>query len=136
MQPITITTEIAAPIDTVWNCWNTPEHIMQWNAAHESWHCPASKIDLRPGGEYHTTMAARDGSMSFDFWGTYDEVQAPTFVSSTLGDGRKMSVRFDALEEGTRVTETFDPENQNPIDMQRAGWQSILDNFKRYVEAR
>jgi len=88
MTPITITTDIAAPPDTVWNCWNTPEHVMQWNFALDSWHCPASTIDLRPGGEFHTTMAAKDGSMSFDFWGTYDVVEAPNLLNITMGDGR------------------------------------------------
>jgi len=108
---------------------------MQWNFAMDSWHCPASTIDFRPGGEFHTTMAAKDGSMSFDFWGTYDVVEPPHLVKSTMGDGRKMSVHFEATEEGTRVTETFDPESENPVEMQRQGWQSILDNFKKYVES-
>jgi uncharacterized protein YndB with AHSA1/START domain len=135
MPPITIHTDISAPLHQVWACWNTPEHVMQWNAAHESWHCPASTIDLRPGGEFHTTMAARDGSTSFDFWGTYDVVEEPNRVNSTMGDGRKLSVLFEATEEGTHVTETFDPETVNPVERQREGWQSILDNFKKYVES-
>ena len=107
---------------------------MQWNFAMDSWHCPASKIDLRPGGEFRSTMAAKDGSMSFDFWGTYDVVEPHQLLNITLGDGRKMIVQFDPIEEGTRVTETFDPEQVNPAERQQQGWQMILDNFKAYVE--
>ena len=136
MSVITIHTTIAAPVEKVWAFWNTPEHVMQWNAAHESWHCPASKIDLRPGGEFHSTMAARDGSVSFDFWGSYDMVVPNQELRITMGDGRKMSVLYEADGTGTRVTESFESENQNPEEMQRQGWQSILDNFKRYVEER
>jgi uncharacterized protein YndB with AHSA1/START domain len=134
MSTITISASINAPVEKVWTYWNSPEHVMQWNAAHESWHCPASTIDLRDGGEFHTTMAARDGSMSFDFWGRYDVVVPNKELQITMGDGRKMSVLYAPEGSGTLVTESFEPESENPEEMQRQGWQSILDNFKKYVE--
>lgn len=133
---ITITTTVNAPADKVWQCWNEPKHIMGWAFAHESWHAPHAVNDLRKEGRFTTTMAARDGSMSFDFGGVYTNVKTNAEIDYTMDDGRKVSIRFESKGGQTVVTETFDPETQNPIEMQRDGWQAILDNFKSYTEAQ
>ena len=135
MESITITTFVDAPREKVWEFWTTPEHIMEWNHASDDWHCPASTNDLRVGGTFSATMAANDGSASFDFSGTYTDVIEPELIEYMLGDERKVSVVFEEENEGTLVTETFDPEGENSPEMQKAGWQSILDNFRDYVEA-
>ena len=108
---------------------------MKWNAASEDWHTTRAENDLRAGGVFSSRMEARDGSAGFDFGGTYDEVKQYELISYTLGDGRKVSVNFAAEGEETLVTEIFEAEMQNPADMQRDGWQAILDHFKKYVEA-
>ncbi len=132
--PITIKADINAPLDKVWNAFNSPEAIRQWNYASDEWHCPASVNDLRPGGAFSHTMAAKDGSMSFDFAGVYSNVQLNDLVEYTLGDGRKVKVRFQSTDNGTYLEQTFDPEDQNAVEMQEAGWQAILNNFKQFVE--
>ncbi|QIL41244.1 polyketide cyclase [Pedobacter sp. HDW13] len=131
---ITVETTVNSPVEKVWDFWTNPEHITKWSFASPDWHTPYADNDLRVGGEFKSTMAAKDGSMSFDFGGTYTTVDLLKKIEYTLGDGRKVSIIFDALSEGTRVTETFDPEGTNPIEMQRGGWQAILDNFKKYTE--
>lgn len=133
--PITVSTRIAAPPDRVWARFTLPEHITGWNAASDEWHCPKATNDLRVGGDFSYTMAARDGSFSFDFGGTYTAVEPQARIAYTLGDGRRVEVRFEPDGDGTRVTETFDPETLNPAEMQRGGWQAILDRFKAYAEA-
>ena len=133
-QKITISTHVARPIDKVWRYWNEAEHIINWNAASDDWHCPHAETDLRVGGRMLARMAARDGSASFDFVGTYTSVEPPARVAFTMSDGRTCEVLFSADANGTKVVETFDPENENPLEMQRGGWQSILDNFKKYAE--
>ena len=135
MAFITIETTINAPIAHVWEKWTTPEHVQHWNFASPDWHCPSAKSDLQVGGEFHYEMASKDGSMSFDFWGTFREIETDKLIEILLGDGRKMKVTFASTEMGTKVTEQFEPENQNPEDMQQAGWQMILDNFKSYAES-
>ena len=135
MAFITIETTISAPIAHVWEKWTSPEHVQNWNFASPDWHCPSAKSDLQAGGEFHYEMAARDGSMSFDFWGTFQRIEEQKSLEIVIGDGRKMQVTFDTTEAGTKVTEQFEPENQNPEEMQKAGWQMILDNFKNYVES-
>jgi uncharacterized protein YndB with AHSA1/START domain len=135
MAFITIETTINAPIAHVWEKWTSPEHIQNWNFASPDWHCPKAKSDLTVGGEFHYEMASKDGSMSFDFWGTFQQIEDGKMIASVLGDGRKMQVTFETTEAGTKVTEQFEPENQNPEEMQKAGWQMILDNFKSYVES-
>jgi uncharacterized protein YndB with AHSA1/START domain len=135
MAFITIETTINAPIANVWEKWTKPEHIQNWNFASPNWHCPSAKTDLQVGGEFHYEMASKDGSMSFDFWGTFREIETDKLIEILLGDGRKMKVTFASTEMGTKVTEQFEPENQNPVDMQQAGWQMILDNFKSYAES-
>jgi uncharacterized protein YndB with AHSA1/START domain len=132
---ITIETIIAAPVEKVWAMWSEPQHIQQWNFAGDDWHCPKSVVDLRTGGSFVSTMAARDGSFSFDFGGVYESVEMHKCIAVLLGDGRKWITTFESHESGTRVVEAFEPENQNPEEMQQAGWQMILDRFKGYVEA-
>jgi uncharacterized protein YndB with AHSA1/START domain len=134
MAFISIETTINAPISTVWEKWTSPSHVQYWNFASPDWHCPKATTELKIGGEFHYEMASKDGTMSFDFWGTFQQIEPEKFLDIIIGDGRKMHVNFEKTESGTTVTEQFEPENQNPEDMQKAGWQMILDNFKNYVE--
>lgn len=131
---IVITAEVHATADKVWNYWTAPEHITQWCFANDDWHCPKAENDLRTGGVFSSTMAAKDGSMSFDFGGVYDEVVLHQRIAYTLGDGRKVEINFTETAGKTFIEEKFEPESQNPRDMQQAGWQAILNNFKQYVE--
>ena len=132
--PITIEASINAPVEKVWEFWNNPEHIKKWAFASPEWHAPKAENDLREGGEFSTTMAAKDGSMSFDFGGIYTAVDQNKLIEYTLGDGRKVKIVFEADGNRTNIKETFDPESQNPVEMQRGGWQAILDNFKKHTE--
>jgi uncharacterized protein YndB with AHSA1/START domain len=131
---ITVKTTVNAPVEKVWECWSAPEHITKWCQASNDWHAPNAENDLQTGGKFKTTMAAKDGSMSFDFEGVYSDVQPHKLIAYSMSDGRKVSITFDADGDKTHVTETFDPEDTNPIEMQRGGWQAILDNFKKYTE--
>ncbi len=131
---ITISATINAPIETVWDCFNNPEHVIHWNAASDDWHCPKSTNDLRVGGSFNHTMAARDGSFSFDFEGVYSAITVNKSIAYGLSDGRQILVTFEQGGESVIVTEVFDAETENPIEMQQAGWQAILDRFKGYVE--
>lgn len=119
----------------VWSCWTEAKHVMHWNFASDDWHCPKARNELKPGGSFSYTMAARDGSEQFDFEGVFDAIEPLTYLAFTLGDGRKVELQFEEVAEGTRVREDFEPENMNPIELQQAGWQAILDNFKRYAES-
>jgi uncharacterized protein YndB with AHSA1/START domain len=121
--------------DKVWDLWTRPEHIVQWNSASPDWHTPRAENDLRPGGRFTSRMEARDGSMGFDFGGVYDDVIPFEHISYTLDDGRKAIVSFEPENSGTRLRTSFQPENQNPEEMQRSGWQAILNNFKSYAES-
>ena len=134
MEPITVQTAVNAPVEMAWEYWTTPQHIMQWNTAIDTWHCPSAENDLRVGGKFLYRMEAKDGSFGFDFGGVYDEVTENQVIRYTIGDGRKVTVRFTGNGKETTVVETFDPEGINPLDMQRTGWQGILDNFKKHVE--
>ena len=131
---ITISTTVNAPVDRVWKAWTTPAEIMQWNNASEDWHSPRAENDLRKGGKFSVRMESKDGKYGFDFGGEYDDVIENDTIQYTMGDGRKVSVRFTSDGERTHVEETFDAESENSVEMQRSGWQSILDNFKKYVE--
>ena len=131
---ITIQTSISAPIDKVWVSFTTPEHVMQWNNASPDWHTPKAENDLQVGGKFSYTMAAKDGSFSFDFWGIYDVIIPNKEIAYTLGDDRKVSIHFSEVDGQTHIVETFEAEDTNPVDMQRMGWQAILDNFKKFVE--
>lgn len=132
---ITVEAIVKAPVEKVWTYWNEPQHITKWNQASDDWHTPHSENDLRVGGKFSATMAAKDGSFSFDFWGVYSTVEKHKVIEYTLGDGRKVSITFSGNGNETKVTETFEAENENPIEMQRGGWQSILNSFKKYTEA-
>ncbi|TRZ41266.1 SRPBCC family protein [Robertkochia solimangrovi] len=131
---ITVQTQIKAPVDKVWEYWTTPEHIINWNNASDDWHTPKAEVDLKVGGRFTSRMEAKDGSFGFDFGGEYTEVTDSAFIAYVMDDGRHVSITFDSEGGETTVTETFDPENQNPLEMQRQGWQAILDNFKKYTE--
>jgi len=134
-EAITITTAVDAPIEQVWEHWTTPREIEQWYFATPEWHAPRAENDLRVGGKFSTTMAARDGSASFDFEGEYTEVKPHQSIRYILADGRQVHIAFNEDAGRTTVTQTFDAESESAADMQRAGWQAILDNFKRHVEA-
>ncbi|RTE09501.1 SRPBCC family protein [Paenibacillus whitsoniae] len=131
---VTVEAVIQAPVEKVWRYWSEPEHITKWNQASETWHAPFSENDLRVGGKFLTRMEAKDGSMGFDFGGVYDAVKLHEQISYTLGDGRKVDISFVAQGNETKVVEIFDAESTHSIEMQQAGWQAILDNFKRYTE--
>jgi uncharacterized protein YndB with AHSA1/START domain len=132
---ITVETTIKAPVEKVWDYWTKPEHITQWNHASDDWHSPRAENDLRAGGKFSARMEARDGSMGFDFGGVYDEVKEHQHIAYTLGDDRKVVVDFTGSGNETRVVETFEAEETHSIEMQKGGWQAIMDNFKKYVEA-
>ncbi len=131
---ITVEATVNAPVEKVWNAWTSPEHITKWNFASGDWHCPSAENDLRTGGTFTSRMEAKDGSFGFDFSGIYDDVKMNERIAYTMGDGRKVTVVFSKEGEKTKVTETFDAEKENPEEMQREGWQTILNNFKKYVE--
>lgn len=136
-KPVTITVEavVHAPVENVWSYWTEPKHITQWNNASDDWHTPFAENDLRVGGKFVSRMEAKDGSVGFDFGGVYDEVSLHESIAYTMGDGRKVKVAFARQDNDTRVVESFDAEETHPIEMQQAGWQAILDNFKKYAEA-
>ena len=132
---ITVTADIAAPVSKVWEYWSAPNHITKWSNASDDWHTPRAENDLRQGGSFLSRMEAKDGSMGFDFGGVYDEVKKHQLITYTMGDGRKVSITFSEDGNTTHIVESFEPESENPEEMQRTGWQAILDNFKKYVEA-
>lgn len=132
---ITVQTLVNAGIEKVWECWTNPEHVMQWNNASADWHTPKASNDLRVGGQFSYTMASRDGAMSFDFGGVYTAVEQHRLIEYALGDSRQVSVKFSEEENGVSVIETFDPEKINSLELQQAGWQAILDNFKKHCES-
>jgi uncharacterized protein YndB with AHSA1/START domain len=130
---ITVQTEINASIEKVWKLWNTPEDIMEWNNMSAEWHTPKVENDVRAGGKFLFVMALKDGSFSFDFKGCYDEVEINRLITYTLEDGRKSIIIFTGSYP-VKLTETFEPESTQPIDMQRDFCQAVVDGFKRYVE--
>jgi len=131
---ITVETTIKAPIEKVWQLWTEPEHIIHWNNASDEWYTPKAENDLRVGGKFNSRMEAKDGSFGFDFEGIYDEVKTHELIVYTIADGRKVNITFSRKEGQTLVTEVFEAENTHPIEVQKGGWQSILDNFKKYAE--
>jgi uncharacterized protein YndB with AHSA1/START domain len=132
---ITVETTVNAPVEKIWQLWSGPNHITKWANASDDWHTTRAENDLRTGGIFLSRMEAKDGSFGFDFGGTYDEVKNFELIEYTLGDGRKVKITFSPAEGGTKVVETFEAESTNPVEMQRSGWQAIMDNFKKYVEA-
>jgi uncharacterized protein YndB with AHSA1/START domain len=131
---ITVETLVNASLNTVWEAWNNPDDINQWNAASDDWHTTRSTVDLREGGKLSARMEAKDGSAGFDFEGTYTRVVPQKLVEYRMTDGREVKVQFSEFEDGVRVTETFEAETENELELQRQGWQAILDNFARHVE--
>ena len=133
MELVIVQAIIKAPINKVWEYWTNPAHIVHWNFASADWHCPNATNNLEISGEFHYLMAAKDGSVSFDFGGTYQAIEINKQIDILLGDGRKMEVSFEETTEGTQLTERFEPETMNAVELQKTGWQLILDNFKSYV---
>ena len=132
---ITIEATVNAPIEKVWDAYTDPKQITQWNSPSDDWHSPRAENELRPGGSFNYRMEAKDGSFGFDFGGTFDDVKPNELLSYTIGDGRKVENVFIQEGNATKVTVTFEAENQNSIEMQRGGWQAILNNFKKYAES-
>ncbi|WED56606.1 SRPBCC family protein [Exiguobacterium profundum] len=133
---VTISTLVDAPIDTVWKFWTEPEHIKQWNHASDDWHTIEAENDLRVGGKFHSRMEAKDQSMGFDFEGVYEEVEENELIQYRLEDERRVRISFTSEGDQTKVVEVFDAESMNPVEMQRQGWQAILDNFTRYANVK
>lgn len=133
-QKITITATINAPIEKVWQYWTEPEHITKWAFASDEWEAPSAQNDVRVGGRFVTRLQATDGSQGFDFSGEYTEVIMHEKISSILDDERKAVTVFETVEDGTKIISTFEMESENPEETQRAGWQAILNNFKKQVE--
>lgn len=131
---LTVSTLVRAPLDSVWAAYVSPADIMAWNAASDDWHCPASEVDLRVGGVFRSRMAARDGSMAFDFEGTYTAVEPLRRLAYRFGE-RGAEVDFEPGDAGVTVRVSFDPESPHPLEQQQGGWQAILDRFARHVEA-
>ena len=135
MEKITVEVLIEADIEKVWQCWTEPEHIKNWNSASDDWHTPRAVNDVQVGGMFNIRMEAKDGSEGFDFEGVYTSVEHHKYIEYSMTDGRKVAVTFEMNDGTCKVTETFDPESENSIEMQKDGWQSILNNFKKYVES-
>jgi uncharacterized protein YndB with AHSA1/START domain len=133
---ITVETVVKAQLNKVWDAWNSPEDIKQWNSAQDDWHTTRSTVDLREGGKFLSRMEAKDGSMGFDFEGTYTRVEPHKVIEYRMTDDREVRVELVERADGVLVKVTFDAETENPPEVQRSGWQAILDNFGRYVEAK
>lgn len=132
---ITVKTTINAPIEKVWEFWTNPQHVMHWNFASDDWHCQKATNDLQIGGTFNYTMASKDGKMSFDFEGEYTNVKTHEVIEYKLADDRKIIITFEVFDDNVIITESFDPENENSHELQQNGWQAILDNFKKLVDA-
>jgi uncharacterized protein YndB with AHSA1/START domain len=126
---------INSNIEKVWECWTKPEHITNWYFASDDWHAPSSTSDFKVGGKISTRMEAKDGSFGFDFWGIYNNIKPNEKVGITMGDDRKWDTYFSVVDGSVKVVEEFEAESETPIEMQEAGWQMILNNFKKYVES-
>lgn len=131
---ITVSTVVNAPIEQIWKAWNAPEHITQWYFASDDWHAPHAVNDLQFGKKFCIRMAAKDGSFAFDLIGEYVSIKEHEYIEYNLEDGRKVQITFEVVGDKVFIDETFEPEKENPEEMQRDGWQAILDNFKKYVE--
>ncbi len=135
-EMITVETTVACSPAEAWHAFTTPEAIMAWNFASPDWHCPAARVDLRVGGKHWARMEAKDGSFGFDFTATYEAVDPPHVLALRLDDGRLARTVFEPGPDGTEVTTQFDPDPEASVEMQQGGWQAILDNYKRYAEAK
>ncbi|MHB1048625.1 MAG: SRPBCC family protein [Bacteroidota bacterium] len=132
---ITVQVTVNSPVEKAWKIWNAPEHITKWCTASPDWHTPRAENDLRVGGRLFSRMEAKDGSAGFDFVATYTDIVNHKTIAYTMEDGRKVKITFSTDEKTTTLVETFDAENENPVEMQREGWQTILNNFKAHVES-
>ena len=135
-KKITVQAVINAPVEKVWELYTEPKHIVKWNNASDDWHTPKAENDLRVGGKFLSRMEAKDGSAGFDFAGVYNEVKKNEVIGYEMGDGRKARIVFKKDGAKTKVAVTFDAESTNSIELQRSGWQAILNNFKKYVESK
>jgi len=133
-KQITVETVVKAPIDKTWSYWTEPKHITRWCFASDDWHAPHAENDLHVRGKFRTTMSAKDGSAGFDFEGVYTKIERLKTIEYVIADGRKVRISFSDLGSQTKVVESFDPEDENPPEMQKGGWQAILDNFRIYSE--
>jgi len=133
-QEITIETIVKSAVAKVWDYWTKPGHIVKWNHASDDWHTTHAENDLREGGKFSSRMEAKDGSFGFDFGGVYNKVKENELIEYKIDDGRKVKITFTGNGIETKIVETFEAESSNSIEMQRSGWQSILDNFKKYTE--
>lgn len=133
---LTVETLARADLKTVWSAYSNPDDITKWNSPSDDWHSPRSRVDLREGGTFNTRMEAKDGSMGFDFEGTYTRVVPQELIEYRMSDGREAAVRFTDAPEGVRIRVDFDAESENPAEVQQQGWQRILDSFGRYVETQ
>ena len=132
---IIISTVVHAPLELAWKAWTQPEHVTAWNFASDDWECPHATNDLRVGGSFASTMRAKDRSVEFVFGGEHTDVQTHQRIESLMGDGRYMVVEFEAVSGGeTKVTESFEPESENPREMQQGGWQAILENYRKHAD--
>ncbi len=131
---ITVEATVNATIEKVWEMWNNPKHITQWCAASDDWHAPSAENNFVVGGKSKTRMEAKDGSFGFDFGWTYTKIKGHQTIEYIMDDGRKAAIKFETRGDGVTITETFEAEDTNPVEMQRGGWQAILNNFKKYVE--
>jgi uncharacterized protein YndB with AHSA1/START domain len=134
MNTITVKNTIKSDIEKAWQYWTDPNHIVNWNFATNEWHCPAAINDLNPGGKFSWRMEAKDGSMAFDYSGVYESVEKHKKIRKRLDDGRLVHISFSEIDGKTELVETFEPDQNDP-ELQRQGWQAILDNFKNYVES-
>jgi uncharacterized protein YndB with AHSA1/START domain len=132
---ITVQTIVPTSIEKAWELWTQPQHITQWNNASDDWHCPKATNDLKVSGAFSFTMASKDGQMSFDFEGTYTNIKPLSVIEYSIIDGRKVKILFEEKEDGIQITESFEPENVHSEELQRDGWQAILNNFKKYSES-
>ena len=133
-EKITVETQVEKDMPSVWNSWTSPEHIIHWNFASHDWICPHAENNLKPGGRFSYRMEAKDGSGGFDFSGEYLLVDVNKTIEFSLDVGRKTTVRFSSVDDATKIEETFDADKSTPLEMQKNGWQAILDNFKKYTE--
>lgn len=131
---IAVAATVNAPIEKVWEFWTSPQHIVKWNNASSDWHTPKAVNDLKIDGTFNYRMEAKDGSFGFDFEGIYTEIKTSQLIEYTIADGRKVQIVFEALDDETHITETFEAEEVHPLELQQDGWQAILNNFKHYTE--
>ena len=126
---------VHAPVEKIWAAWTEPQHITNWSFASDDWHAPHAENDLRVDGRFSTTMAAKDGSFSFDFGGVYTEVKPLESIKYTMDDGRVSDITFTQQGNATYIVQNFEAEAENPVELQQGGWQAILNNFKKYAES-